>query len=195
MPNWCSTRIIFSGDNESLRDFYEKLEMCTSENYVGACNGFGKMWLGNIVSIFEGDYHKVHCRGSIEYLDNRIDTNGTIVMDTETAWDPCIEMFDEIIQKNYVDDDGVDKIYYDYIAEEFGCGIYITNNFMAFSDQAYCVDACIDGRDIFEYLGSEDEVVSCINDEYDMKFKSLNEILVYDFGNDNFVAIRELEEV
>lgn len=195
MPNRCSTHIIFSGDEEALRDFYNKLNTYTSKDFISVSNGFGETWLGNIVVGFGGNYKETDCRGYIENLEDEIDINGTVIMDTETAWAPCIDMFDDIIQKNYLDKDGLGKILLDYIAEEFGCGVYITNNFMAFSDQAYCVDACIDGRNVFEYFDSEDEVVSCINDEYDMKFKSLNEIRAYDFGNDNFVAVRELEEV
>lgn len=50
----------------------------------------------------------------------------TFVLDVDCAWDatPAFDIFDRIILRDYVDQNGESKIKYDWIAEEPGCQIF-----------------------------------------------------------------------
>lgn len=118
MPNWCSTTYVVTGDKKELRvlnNLMKKLE-CMAKPKVP--NGFGTQWLGCLVHVLGADYNEVYCRG--EWSDREYD--GTeLYLNTETAWEPCNEVFDLICQK-------YPSLHYYYQAEECGMALYVTND-------------------------------------------------------------------
>ena len=64
MPNWCWTSYVAVGDKKDIRDLYKKMKSLEDSEKSLIENGFGNTWLGNLVTILGGDYHKISCRAS-----------------------------------------------------------------------------------------------------------------------------------
>ena len=125
MTNWCMTRIqIRHEDKNKLAEFKEIIENCTKQNL--AENGFGPKWLGNIVlheglgTISENISTDVKCRGSL--VDMYLDAADGLIVDTETAWLPCLNLWSKLLEKYLPDAELI------YIADEPGCDLFITND-------------------------------------------------------------------
>ena len=69
MPNWCWTSYVAVGDKKDIRDLYKKMKSLEDSEKSLIENGFGNTWLGNLVTILGGDYHKISCRGEFGNLD------------------------------------------------------------------------------------------------------------------------------
>lgn len=120
MPNWCWTSYVAVGDKKDIRDLYKKMKSLENSEKSLIENGFGNTWLGNLVTILGGDYHKISCRG--EFGNLSINHNYTVVrFDTMTAWGE----FDDLrkfIQFKYP------SVFIYYRSEEPGMGYYGTND-------------------------------------------------------------------
>lgn len=120
MPNWCFTSCTITGDKKSVRDLYDIMKSLEDREETLVPNGFGKTWLGNLVTALGGDWNEVHCRG--DWQDLRIDEYEQVIcLSIESAWSYPEELFDFIHEKC----PGVD-IYFQ--AEEPSMGIYVTND-------------------------------------------------------------------
>lgn len=197
MPNWCSTRINFYGDKTALSDLHDKTEKYTSSSIEKS--DFKNSWLGNIVLGFgltyDGD-NGVGCRGSLDCLDET-NENGEFSAFTETASVPMIKMWEKIIEKHYSDSDGNPLIFFDWLAEELGCGLYCTNNIEAFAEKYRC-DFCIDDDYETFYFDNEKDVIETANEFF--KKHSLPSIATIDEINsfeadDSYMIVNVLEEV
>lgn len=110
MPNWCYTDIsIYHKDNNKLKKFFNKLEEWRTKSYLkNDFDTYSLGWLGNIVGNSglakwgerkDGSHDfvpPISCRGSIqscELLDHHI------VICTETAWGPMLEMWQLLCDK------------------------------------------------------------------------------------------------
>ena len=83
MPNWAYTNYVVKGSTAevvALHKIIQDLE-AREESYLS--NGFGKLWLGNLVSILGGDWEKIYCRGHI--LDYSLQEE-ILRMNVESAW-------------------------------------------------------------------------------------------------------------
>lgn len=169
MPNWCTTSYVFKGNENELKDFYNKIKSFMSKERVP--NDFGDNWLGNIADGFGFSYNEIPYRGSITYL-NLDDVPERLELSTETAWYPMTEMWDKIIEKHYP------SITYVLIAEEPGMGIYINTDLTGddFSTR-FSVDfklppkydpECENGF----YADCEEELVEMFNKIFHHKYKS-----------------------
>ena len=132
MPNWCYSNItIYHNDEEKLKAFYDKIEEWRKKPFKqNDFDKYSKGWLGNIVGNSglakwkkvgeRKDFvPNINCRGSIQTLelDNR-----RILITTETAWCPMMQMWQKLCDK-YLPDA---EIF--YMAEEPGCGLFETND-------------------------------------------------------------------
>ena len=118
MPNWCYSSYVIEGKKKELQSLHSKMKRLEKRKKSLVENGFGKTWLGNLVTRLGGDWQKVYCRGSWSDLD----WNGSILrFNTETAWGPMTEVF-KFIKNIYPSL----EIY--YMAEEDGNGVFITND-------------------------------------------------------------------
>lgn len=164
MPNWCNNEIIITHDDKKqLKLLNERIKEWTSKDFVE--NGFGCNWLGNIVgnsgvADYTNDFvtktgKSLRCRGSLSYSEFNGDA---VVIWTETAWVPMIQMWKLICDK-YLP--GADIT---FTAEEPGCGVYVTND----PDLEGCYYLDIWG-DVPEEFSDEETCYEC-DEEYIIKF-------------------------
>ena len=118
MPNWAYTNYVVKGSAEevaALHKIIKDLE-ALEESYLP--NGFGKLWLGNLVFILGGDWEKIYCRGQI--LDYTFE-DGLLRLNVESAWGEMDETrhFLQTVFPSL-------KIYYK--TEEAGMCIFQTND-------------------------------------------------------------------
>lgn len=119
MPNWCNTSYVFEGKKEEIADLHKKLQSLTELPKSLVENGYGKLWLGCVVTLFGGDWNAINCRGDIDNLDKPEET--TLRLTTSTAWGEIPEVWDFVL-KQYP------SIRYYFCAKESGCCYYATND-------------------------------------------------------------------
>ena len=120
MPNWCFTSYVVTGDEKEVCDLYEKMRSLEEREESLVENGFGKTWLGNLVTLLGGDWNTIYCRGDWSDL-TKDDDNGALRFDTETAWCDADETI-AFLQEKYP------NLEFYFIAEEPGMGYYATND-------------------------------------------------------------------
>ena len=154
MPNWCYTNYKVTGDEEELKDLYEKMDSLNNMEESLIQNGFGKNWLGNLVTLLDGDWEKIRCRGAITWVEMEDDI---LKFDTETAWVDMRETID-FLQEKYP------SLIFSYIAEEPGCEYFVIHDPLGdqFTEK-YCVD---DMRGITSYFdeGEEELALACVSE-------------------------------
>ena len=118
MPNWCDTTYKCVGDLKEVRSLYKTIKSNDKRKTSRIKNGFGTLWLGNIIDALGEDWEKLRCRGSIYYYE--LDGN-VLTICQNTAW--CEqEGFRECIEKKFPSI----KVY--YREEEPGCDVFFTND-------------------------------------------------------------------
>ena len=120
MPNWCFTSYVVTGEEKEVCDLYEKMLSLEEREESLVENGFGKTWLGNLVTLLGGDWNTIYCRGDWSDL-TKDDDNGALRFDTETAWCDADETI-AFLQEKYP------NLEFYFIAEEPGMGYYATND-------------------------------------------------------------------
>jgi len=118
MPNWCKTKYVITGSKEdvsNLNSIFQKL-LSNENNKSG---DFYNTWLGFVVSELNGDNKQIGCRGWFD--DVRLKNKTTLKLTTYTAWCPCFELFEFIVQK-------FPTLQYYFKAEEPAMDVYITND-------------------------------------------------------------------
>ena len=83
MPNWAYTSYVVKGSAEEVAALHKIIQDLEAREESYLPNGFGKLWLGNLVSIFGGDWEKIYCRGHI--LDYSLQEE-ILRMSVESAW-------------------------------------------------------------------------------------------------------------
>ena len=101
-------------------DLYEKMRSLEEREESLVENGFGKSWLGNLVTLLGGDWNTIYCRGAWLELE-KDDDNGALRFDTETAWNDPDEVI-SFLQEKYP------NLEFYFITEEPGMGYYATND-------------------------------------------------------------------
>lgn len=120
MPNWCFSSYVATGDAKEVCDLYEKMRSLEEREESLVENGFGKTWLGNLVTLLGGDWNTIYCRGSWYDLE-KDDDNGALRFYAESAWsEPC-----QVI--NFLRGKYPNLEFY-FIAEEPGMEYYVTND-------------------------------------------------------------------
>ena len=118
MPNRCYTQYKIRGSEVEVAALYKIIQDLDKREESLLPNGFGKLWLGNLVNVLGGDWEKIYCRGHI--IDYEIH-NGSLEISTETAWGECSETR-HFIQIKFPSL----EIY--FITEELGMCIFQTND-------------------------------------------------------------------
>ena len=83
MPNWAYTQYKIKGSEDEVAALYKTIQNLDQREESLLPNGFGKLWLGNLVHALGGDWNDIYCRGQI--LDYSLE-NGILKINTETAW-------------------------------------------------------------------------------------------------------------
>ena len=118
MPNWAYTQYKIKGSESEEAALHKTIQDLDQRKDSILPNGFGKLWLGNLVHVLGGDWEKIYCRGHI--LDYSLE-NGILKINTETAWGECSETR-HFIQSKYPSL----QIYFQ--TEEPGMCIFQTND-------------------------------------------------------------------
>ncbi len=118
MPNWCSTSYVISGPKNDVRSLYDRMKRLQNRKESLLPNGFGKTWLGNLVSRLDTDWHTAYCRGDWSNLRMK---GGDLHFDTQTAWSRCDEV-EDVIRDKYPDLEII------FLSEELGNDIFETND-------------------------------------------------------------------
>lgn len=103
MPNWCSTAVAIyceKGDKEGLKQLKALLDKLkdVEEHGTPVANGFGNLWLGNILVSHGKEWKDIHCRGVITNYQLQ---DSSILLWQEDAWTPQVECWETIIQDLY----------------------------------------------------------------------------------------------
>ena len=118
MPNWCSTTYKCVGDLKEARSLHNILKKMSRRKNPKIRNGFGPMWLGELVNELGYDWEKYRCRGEITGFELE---DGILTISQETAW--CEqEGVRMAIEQKYPSI----KVY--VLCEEPGCEVYWTND-------------------------------------------------------------------
>jgi len=173
MPNWCATSYVFTGPEDQIKSLHSSIKQLLEEPSIKKTD-FGNGWLGNLLYKHDIDPDKedIYCRGSISYLDEiDIEKETTFILETETAWRPMLEVFDAIINKNYP------EIQYYYMAEEFGCLLFETNdiNGVYFADRYYL---WVEDHEKFEsYYPDKETMLITVGNIFNQVFHSTEEMV------------------
>ena len=118
MPNWCDTIYKCVGDLKEVKELNKALKYIDKHKTTIEKNGFGKWWLGNLVTKLGGDWEKYRCRGEI--TDYSFEDN-VVTIYQSTAW--CEQ---EGVRQCIEDKFPSIKVY--YREEEPGCDVFYTND-------------------------------------------------------------------
>lgn len=118
MPNWSATSYIITGDPKGISKLYKTLKKMSQRKKPQINNGFGPMWLGELINELGGDWKTIRCRGNIEDFSKNDD--GTLSMFMECAW--C----EQSETRHFLEATLSLKIY--YLDEEPGLEVYQTND-------------------------------------------------------------------
>lgn len=153
MPNWADTTYKCVGDLKEVRELHEILEKMNNRKEPKHPNGFGNLWLGELVIELGYDWEKYPCRGEITYYEH---DEGMLTINQYTAW--CEqEGVREAIQTKFPSI----KVY--YMEEEPGCDVYYTNDLSGdFFPEKYLLD----GEDVYEYFETLEDVSKFVNDRF-----------------------------
>ena len=150
MPNWCDTTYQCVGDPKEVRALHKILKYIDRRKTTIVRNGFGKWWLGNLVTKLGGKWEDYCCRGEITGYS----FDGDVLEITQyTAW--CEqEGVRRIIQEKFPSI----KVY--YREEEPGCEVYYTNDTTGdYFPETYFLDS-YDEQQYFETIEEAAESVS-----------------------------------
>lgn len=117
MPNWCSTDIMFYGEQKQVQALLQTLEAIRN-NPQGGKSDFGNGWLGHIVKHFDLNPEIRH-RGSI--IDIYEHSDDAFMVTCEDAWAPMVELWRAVIEH-------FPEVSFDIRAEEPGCGLYLNTD-------------------------------------------------------------------
>lgn len=213
MSNWCFTKIIFHGEKNEIKDFYEKIEKWTAEPLRP--NDFKEDWLGNILigaglgDRINSETHSLRCRGWITYTEydeeNADEGEAFLYVDTETAWCPMMLMWVAVLDVLMYDTIG-----FSYIAEEPGMELYeICDPYGDFYERYY-VDVWVEGEDeeneelmrLYDdrYYSSDEDLKTSLqkflNSEEDDLKTLIEKAESYDFKHKgSYISVHEYEIV
>ena len=150
MPNWCDTSYKCVGDPKEVRKLNSVLKYMEKRKTSILSNGFGKMWLGNLVYKLGGNWEELRCRGEI--TDFSLDGN-VLTINQQTAW--CEqEGVREIIEKSFPSI----KVY--YMEQESGCEVFCTNDASGeYFPERYFLDSYED----WEYFETIDDAAKFVS--------------------------------
>lgn len=118
MPNWSDTTYRVTGDPKGISKLYKTLQKMSRRKNPKIRNGFGPMWLGELVNELGGNWETIRCRGEITNFEKELD--GTLSINMYCAW--C-----EQSETRYFMDATLSLKTY-YLDEEPGCCVYQTND-------------------------------------------------------------------
>ena len=168
------------GDPKEVRSLYKIINANDKRKTSRVKNGFGTLWIGNIIDALGEDWEKLRCRGEI--IGYHIENN-LLTIYQSTAW--CEqEGFRECIEQKFPSI----KVY--YREEEPGCDVYYTND----ADKNYFPERyLLNNNDEPLYFNTIEEaaeyVSGIVNQKVEANMKAIEQAL------DNFEEENEDDDV
>lgn len=165
MANMAEVSYKLVGDKKQVKTIYKTLRYMEKRKTPVEKNGWGKLWLGCLISKLGGDWEKYSCRGEI--LDFDYDKE-VLTINMETAWTEQngVRVF---LQQTFPNI----QIY--YIEEEPGCDIFQTNDSDGFYfPERYFLDSMGDDSDYYETI---EQVASAVSQIIGRKIESTEEAI------------------
>ena len=176
MPNWCCTDYRCYGNKGELVELKEKFDYLSSLEKPLVQNGFGKLWCGCLVSLMEGDWNKVYCRGEIDSYEF---SGTTLCISVTSAWNELGE-WRKFIKSKFP------NIHIVYSAERYI--LDFTDGLEYFNTLESAVEyvKALTGKDV----KTEEDITSAL-DELEEKVLEENEDAFYSFNK--FTVLEEDE--
>ena len=156
MPNWCNTHYTLRGPKSDLEAIEKELNEMEN-NDPRTPNGFGRLWLGELVDRLGGNSKECYCRGEVCYWE--YNEHGDLTIMQETAWCEA-EGVRHTIEQKFPD------VRVFYLAEEWGNEVYETNDVdgECYTGVDYNVEICNGNESHLEYYGSPEKVAEAIRE-------------------------------
>ena len=188
MPNWASVTYECVGDPKDIRRLNGALMYIDKRKTTIVPNGFGKWWLGNLVTKLGGNWEQYPCRGDITSYS--LENETTLMIWQNTAWGEQ-EGVRKIIEEKLPSI----KIYFQ--EEEPGCGLFATNSFKHFPER-YLLDSYEEPL----YFETIDEATQCVSDivgypiepSFEAIDQALDDYLAEHEDNDTWYSFHEFIE-
>ena len=188
MPNWASVTYECVGDPKDIRLLHDALKYIDKRKTTIVPNGFGKWWLGNLVTKLGGNWEQYPCRGDITSYS--LENETTLMIWQNTAWGEQ-EGVRKIIEEKLPSI----KIYFQ--EEEPGCGLFATNSFKHFPER-YLLDSYEEPL----YFETIDEATQCVSDivgypiepSFEAIDQALDDYLAEHEDNDTWYSFHEFIE-
>lgn len=182
MPNWSNTLYACIGDPTEIRQLHNAIKTNARRKTSRVKNGFGTLWLGNIIDQLGGNWEEWKCRGEITgFQMEKGDKKLTIYQ--STAW--CEqEGFRKFIEQKFPSI----KVY--YLDIEPGCEWYGTNDKGGkYFPERYYLDS-YEGTEMFNTIKEAAEYVSgIVNQKVDANMTAIEQAL------DEYEEAREDDDV
>lgn len=158
MSNICSTVIQFYGNESLLTNLFKKLS--------------SKMNLSDLAGKFDIEISPGERNGFIEYID----CEQRRVWQSDD-WLPHMEIWNKIIGRYYANENGERLVDFCYMAEEFGCGVYInTDTDGTYFPDLYRAEFCIGDKCDTLYFESTMDLLDWFNEEFDTEIQSVADL-------------------
>ena len=162
MANCCFAAFVIEGDKKEMDELHSIMKSLNEMDEPRIKNGYGTTWLGCLLDAIGVDWRKAYCRG--RYTD--LEYNGNISFNVESDWEPCTDVFDEILKK-------YPSLSYYYDADIEGEG-YETNdkNGKYFTDRIV-LDGCYPYNDDYftESFQNIEDAMKYMNETYGTNIK------------------------
>lgn len=158
MSNICSTVIQFYGNETLLTNLFKKLS--------------SEMSLSDLAGEFDIEFSPNERNGFIEYVD--FEQHRVWQSDD---WLPHMEIWNKIIDRYYVDENGDRLVDFCYMAEEFGCGVYInTDESGEYFPELYRVEFCTKDTCDTIYFESTADLLDWFEEIFEVRTDNVNDL-------------------
>lgn len=166
MPNWCITDYTVLGPKKDIGQMAKTLSSLENRKESLLPNGFGKVWLGNIVHLLKKDWKEAYCRGEIISWERTGEEclRATVM----SAWSDMPEVM-RLVEEKYPEC----RIL--YRAEEPGNIYYVTNDSKGeVYPERYILEMCIDNGCVdTEYFKDLSGIAEFLKENYDVTIEGV----------------------
>ena len=162
MANYCSNCIAFFGnDLDKLEHLRKMMDNTFNLSEYGSIRDFVMSYgyaKEEAISFTDGRDSFIE----VDFEVSKDDESYYFTIQTESAWNPNVEVFRKVITDHYED-----EIDFVHCSEEPGFAIYVnTDTTGRFYEDNYHLDYCVKGKYVMEYFTTFKEVISALMEDF-----------------------------
>ena len=162
MANYCSNCIAFFGnDLDKLEHLRKMMDATFNLSEYGSIRDFVMSYgyaKEEAISFTDGRDSFIE----VDFEVSKDDESYYFTIQTESAWNPNVEVFRKVITDHYED-----EIDFVHCSEEPGFAIYVnTDTTGRFYEDKYHLDYCVKGKYVMEYFTTFKEVISALMEDF-----------------------------